>query len=65
MDLELHRNLERPIARIEARRLDVILEIPQQRRRLFRFETGGFEIGRQSDMQDILWLIRRTECLRR
>src|SRR5262245_57323761 len=61
--LELHSDFERTIARVVASRLDVAFEIAQDGRFTFAVEARSLEVGRQSDLENVLRLVRWSKRL--
>ena len=64
VDLQLHRQFDLAFRRVEARGVDVLLEVADDRRVLVVFEARAFEIGRQRDQQLVGLAVGRADGLR-
>ncbi len=64
VDPQLHRQLDLAFRRVEANRLDVLLELAQDGGALVAVEARDLEVGRQRDLQHVDLLVRRADRLR-
>jgi len=64
IDLELHRQFDLALGRVEARGVHVFFQVAEDLRRLIVVESRAFEIGRQRHHQLVCLAVRRADRLR-